>query len=198
MTPVQACGGVHGGTSPDGQGAGVHRVEGARLQVDRIPDGGCRPRGPEAAVRCSVGGVVAGPCAGQALCGGHGRGWGRCVCPQEPSAHPDHAAADQRRALYAFLRGDTPFCPPAGRVGWHPPWNPFDSLPNHLRATFQRAPLHALLVPRSYIAHEEPKSLFPHWMGASGSVPGWLGTFRHSGSGPVWYRRSRGPWCEVP
>ena len=37
-----------------------------------------------------------GPCQGQALCGGHGPGWGRCVCPQEPSAHPDQAAADAR------------------------------------------------------------------------------------------------------
>ena len=25
-----------------------------------------------------------------------GSDWGRCVCPQEPSAHPDHAAADAR------------------------------------------------------------------------------------------------------
>ena len=57
---------------------------------------GCRPRGPEAAVRCGASGVVPGPCQGQALCGGHGPDWGRCVCPQEPSAHPDHAAADAR------------------------------------------------------------------------------------------------------
>ena len=71
---------------------------------------------------------------------------------------------DRRRAVYAFLRGDTPFCPPAGRVRRHPPWNPFDGLPNDLQATFQRAPLHALLVPRSYIAHEEAMSSFPHWM----------------------------------
>ena len=96
MTPVQACGGVHGGASPDGQGGGVLGVEGARLQVDGIPDGGCHPRGPEAAVRGGAGGVIPGPCEGQALCGGHGPGWGRCVCPQEPSAHPDHAAAGAR------------------------------------------------------------------------------------------------------
>ena len=38
--------------------------------------------------------------------------------------------------MYAFLRGDTPFCPPAGRVRRHPPWNPFDGLPNDLQATF--------------------------------------------------------------
>ena len=73
---------------------------------------------------------------------------------------------DQRRAVYAFLRGDTPFCPPAGRVRRHPPWNPFDGLPDDLQATFQRAPLYALLVPRSYIAHEEAMSSFPHWMAA--------------------------------
>ena len=73
---------------------------------------------------------------------------------------------DRRRAVYAFLRGDTPFCPPAGRIQRRPPWNPFAGLPSDLQATFQRAPLHALLVPRSYIAHEEAMSLFPHWMAA--------------------------------
>ena len=73
---------------------------------------------------------------------------------------------DRRRAVYAFLQGDTPFCPPAGRVRRHPPWNPFDGLPDDLQATFQRPPLHALLVPRSYIAHEEAMSSFPHWMAA--------------------------------
>ena len=73
---------------------------------------------------------------------------------------------DRRRAVYAFLRGDTPFCTPAGRVRRHPPQNPFDGLPDNLQATFQRAPLHALLVPRSYIAHEEALSSFPHRMAA--------------------------------
>ena len=73
---------------------------------------------------------------------------------------------DRRRAVYAFLRGDTSFCPPAGRVRYHPPWNPFDGPPDNLQATFQRAPLHALLVPWSYIAHEEAMSSFPHRMAA--------------------------------
>ena len=73
---------------------------------------------------------------------------------------------DRRRAVYAFLRGDTPFCPPAGRIRQRPPWNPFAGLPGDLRATFQRAPLHALLVPRSCSAHEEAMSLFPHLMAA--------------------------------
>ena len=73
---------------------------------------------------------------------------------------------DRRRAVYAFLRADTPFCPPTGRVERHPPWNPLDGLPDNLQATFQRAPLHALLVPRSYIVHEEAMSSFPHWMAA--------------------------------
>ena len=73
---------------------------------------------------------------------------------------------DRRRAVYAFLRGDTPFCPPAGRVQRRPPWNPFDGLPSDVQATFQRAPLHALLVPTSYITHEEAMSLFPDWMAA--------------------------------
>ena len=69
---------------------------------------------------------------------------------------------DRRRAVYAFLRGDTPFCPPAGRIQQRPPWNPFAGLPGDLRATFLRAPLHALLVPRSCIAQDEAMSLFPH------------------------------------
>ena len=73
---------------------------------------------------------------------------------------------DRGRALYAFLRGDTPFCPPAGRIQQRPSWNPFDGLPSNLQATFQRAPLHALLVPRSYIAYKEAMSLFPHRMAA--------------------------------
>ena len=72
----------------------------------------------------------------------------------------------RRRAPYAFLRGDTPFCPLAGRVQRRPPWNPFDGLSRDLQATFQRAPLHALLVPRLYIAHEEAMSFLPHWMAA--------------------------------
>ena len=43
---------------------------------------------------------------------------------------------DRRRAVYAFLRGDTPFCPPAGRIQRRPPWNPFAGLPGDLQATF--------------------------------------------------------------
>ena len=73
----------------------------------------------------------------------------------------------RRRAVYAFLRGDTPFCPPAGRVQQRPPWNPFDGFPGNLQATFQRAPLHALLVSWSYITYEEAMSSFPHWMAAA-------------------------------
>ena len=61
---------------------------------------------------------------------------------------------DWRKAAYAFLRGDTPFCPPPGRVRQLPPWNPFDGPPDNLQATLQRAPLHALLVSRSYITHD--------------------------------------------
>ena len=84
---------------------------------------------------------------------------------------------DRRRAVYAFLRGDTPFCPPAGRVRRHPPWNPFDGLPNDLQATFQGAPLHALLVPESYIAHEEAMSSFPHRMAAvAQAFSQWIGS----------------------
>ena len=85
---------------------------------------------------------------------------------------------DQRRAVYAFLRGDTPFCPPAGRIQQRQPWNLFAGLPSDLQATFQRAPLHALLVPGSYIAHEEAMSLFPHWMAAvAQAFSQWIGSW---------------------
>ena len=73
---------------------------------------------------------------------------------------------DRRRAVYALVRGDIPFCPPAGRVRQLPPWNPYDGLPGNLQATFQRAPLHALLVSRSHITYDEAMSSFPHWMAA--------------------------------
>ena len=52
---------------------------------------------------------------------------------------------DRRRAAYTFLRGDTPFCPPAGRVRQQPPRNPYDGLPGNLQATFQRAPLQCVV-----------------------------------------------------
>ena len=85
---------------------------------------------------------------------------------------------DRRRAVYAFLRGDTPFCPPAGRIQRRPPWNLFAGLPGNLRATFQRAPLHALLVPRSCIAHEDAMSLFPHWVAAvAQAFSQWIGSW---------------------
>ena len=85
---------------------------------------------------------------------------------------------DRTRAVYAFLRGDTPFCPPAGRIQQRPPWNPFAGLPGDLPATFQRAPLHALLVPRSGIVHEEAMSLFPHWMAAvAQAFSQWIGSW---------------------
>ena len=48
-----------------------------------------------------------------------------------------------------------------------PPWNPFDGLPGSLQAAFRRAPLHALLVSRSYITHAEAMSTFPWWMAAA-------------------------------
>ena len=85
---------------------------------------------------------------------------------------------DRSRAVYAFLRGDTTFSPPAGRILQRLPWNPFAGLPSDLRATFQRAPLHALLVPRSCIAREEAMSLFPHWMAAvAQAFSQWIGSW---------------------
>ena len=74
---------------------------------------------------------------------------------------------DRRKAVYAFLRGDTPFCPPTRRVRQLPPWNPYNGLPGNLQATFQRAALHALLVSRSYITQDEAMSTFPQWMAAA-------------------------------
>ena len=63
-------------------------------------------------------------------------------------------------------KGDTPLCPPAGKVREIPPWNPYDGLPDHLQVAFQRAPLHALLVSKSYITYEEAMFTFPQWMAA--------------------------------
>ena len=85
---------------------------------------------------------------------------------------------DRRRAGYAFLRGDTPLCLPAGRIQQRPPRNLFAGLSGDQGATFQRAPLHALLVPRSCIAHEEAMSLFPHWMVAvAQAFSQWIGSW---------------------
>ena len=39
---------------------------------------------------------------------------------------------DRSRAVYMFLRGDTPFYPPARREWQEPPWNPYDGLPSNL------------------------------------------------------------------
>ena len=72
-----------------------------------------------------------------------------------------------RKATYTFVRADPPFCPPAGRVKQLPPWSPLDGLPGGLHAAFQRAPLHALLVSRLYITHNEAMSTFPQWMAAA-------------------------------
>ena len=71
---------------------------------------------------------------------------------------------DWRKAVYAFLRGHTPFCPPAGRVRQLPPWNPYNGIPGNLQAIFQRAPLHALLVSMSYTTHDEAMCPFLSWM----------------------------------
>ena len=82
---------------------------------------------------------------------------------------------DWRKAVDAFLWGDTPFCPPAGRVRHLPPWNPFDGLPDNLQAAFRRAPLHALLVSGSPITHDEAMSTFPQWMAAAAQAYGqWI------------------------
>ena len=48
---------------------------------------------------------------------------------------------DRRKAVYAVLRGDSPFCPPAGRVRQLPPWNPYDRLPGTLPSEFAFEPL---------------------------------------------------------
>ena len=176
----QACGGVHGGTSPNGQGGGVHGVEGARLQMDGIPDGGCRPRGPEAAFAAVRAAASRGPAKTKLFVED------MVQVAEDVYARTNHRLTqimqlpmqDRRRAVYAFVRGDTPFCPPAGRVRRHPPRNPFDGLPIDVQVILQRAPLHALLVPRSYIAHEEAMSSFPHWMAAvAQAFSQWIGSW---------------------
>ena len=78
----------------------------------------------------------------------------------------------RRKAAYAFVRGDTPFCPPARRVKQLPPWNPFNGLPGSLQAAFERAPLHALVIARSYITHAEVMSTFPQLMAAAAQTLG--------------------------
>ena len=40
---------------------------------------------------------------------------------------------DRRKAVYVFLTGDTPLCPPAGRVRQLRPWNPYDGLRGNKR-----------------------------------------------------------------
>ena len=40
------------------------------------------------------------------------------------------------------------------------------ALPGNLHVTFQRAPLHTLLVSKSYITHNQAMSTFPQWMTA--------------------------------
>ena len=98
---------------------------------------------------------------------------------------------DRRRAVCAFLRGDTPFCPPAGSVKRQPPWNPYDGLPDNLQATFQRPPLHALLVSMSYITYEEAISSFPHWMAAvAQAFNQWIGSWMTQDH-PAFRERSR-------
>ena len=74
---------------------------------------------------------------------------------------------DRRKATYSFLRGDTPFCPPAARVWQLPPWKPFDGLPGDLEAAFQLALPHALLVSRSYITYDQAMSTFPQVIAAA-------------------------------
>ena len=98
---------------------------------------------------------------------------------------------DRRKAAYAFLRGDTPFCPPAGRVRQLPLLNPFDGLPGSLQAAFLRAPLHALLVPRSYITHAEAMSTFPLWMAAAAQAfSQWIESWAAQDF-PAFWERSR-------
>ena len=68
-----------------------------------------------------------------------------------------------------------PFCPLASRVWQLRPWNPFDGLPSGLQAAFQRAPLHALVVSRSYITPNAAMSTFPQWIaGAAQAFSKWI------------------------
>ena len=182
--PLRACGGVYGGAAPDGQGGGVLGVDWPQREH------GCRW------TESRMAGVVSGDLKRQfaAVRAASSQGPAKAKLfvedmvqvGEDVYARRNHRLTqimqlpmqDRRRAVYAFLRGDTPFCPPAGRIQRRPPWNPFDGLPSDLQATFQRAPLHALLVPWSYIAHEEAMSLFPHWMAAvPQAFSQWIGSW---------------------
>ena len=48
-----------------------------------------------------------------------------------------------------------------------PPSNPFEGLLGSLQAAFQRAPLHALLLSRSYITHNQAMTTFTQGMAAA-------------------------------
>ena len=107
---------------------------------------------------------------------------------------------DRRRAVYVFLRGDTPFCRQQGgsngiRRGTRSTASP----------TTSRRPFRGHRCMRCWCPGRTSRTRRPcpcsltgwrRWRrpSASGSVPGWHGTSRHSGSGPAWYRRTRGPW----
>ena len=191
---MQACDAVSGGTSPDGQGGGVHGVEGAQLQVDGIPDAGCRPGDLKRLFMAVRAASSWGPAKAKLFVED------MVQVGEDVYARRNHRLTqimqlpmqDRRRAVYTYLRGDTPFCPPAGRVRPHPPWNPFDGPPSDLQATFQRAPLHALLLTRSYIAHEEAMSLFPHWMAAVlQAFSRWIGSWMTR------YYPAFRAWCRV-
>ena len=111
---------------------------------------------------------------------------------------------DRTKAVYAFLRGDTPFCPPVGRVRQLPPWNLYDGLLGNLQANLQRAPLHALLVSGSCVTDDEAMSTCPSgWRlrrkpFANGSSPRWPMIIPHSRSGPARCLHSPGPQFVVP
>ena len=108
----------------------------------------------------------------------------------------------RRKAVYAFLHGDTSFCLSAGRVKRLPPWNPYDVVPGKLLATFQWAPLHALLVSRSRTM--SPCRRFHSGMRrlrrplANGWSPRLPKIIPGSGSAPVRCAHSTGPQSVVP
>ena len=187
MTPVQACGGVHGGTSADGQGGGVHGVKGARLQVHGILDGGCRPWGPEAAVCGSAGGFVPGPCEGQALCGGHGSPRS-CSCRGKIESGQCTLSCEVTLPSARRQGGSDGICHGTRST----------SSPTTRRQTFRGHRCMRCWCPgrTSRTRRRCPRSPtgWRRWCrpSTSASVPGWLGTTLRSGSGPAWYRRSHG------
>ena len=111
---------------------------------------------------------------------------------------------DRRRAVYAFLQCDTPFCPPAGGSSGVRRGTRLPASPSTCRRPFRgHCCAHCWCQGRTSRTRRPCPCSLTGWRrwrrpSGSGSAPGLLGTSWHSGSGPAWYRRNRGPRRVVP